>query len=194
MGVCHSVEDAKTDKFLRNKQIRPLTWVVKIKKSWQETVNPTITIQTMRTSSVKGKFAYEDFPQLQKLKRSSLKMKNYEELNRTNRKSKKNKTRNPSSLKAREWIFLNRLNLFESFESNWMNVFESIFELIESLLKSLLKSIWSQMTSVMNEMIWIEWMYLNWYLNLLNSFESIESIWSKMTSGNDDEKRYVEAR
>ena len=75
-----------------------------------------------------------------------------------------------------------------------MNVFESIFELIESLLKSLLKSIWSQMTSVINEMIWIEWMYLNWYLNLLNSFESIESIWSKMTSGNDDEKRYVEAR
>ena len=71
-----------------------------------------------------------------------------------------------------------------------MNVFESIFELIESLLKS----IWSQMTSVINEMIWIEWMCLNWYLNLLNSFESIESIWSKMTSGNDDEKRYVEAR
>ena len=37
---------------------------------------------------------------------------------------KGNKTRNPSSLKARDWIFLNRLNLFQSIES---------FESIESI-------------------------------------------------------------
>ena len=45
----------------------------------------------MRTSNVKDKFVYEDFLQLQKWKQSSLKMKNYAELNPINRKSKSSK-------------------------------------------------------------------------------------------------------
>ena len=89
---CIWSDDDITDKLLRSKQIRPLTWVVKIcKKSWREIVNPTITIPTMRTSNVKDKFVYEDFLQLQKWKQSSLKMKNYAELNPINRKSKSSK-------------------------------------------------------------------------------------------------------
>ena len=37
------------------------------------------------------------------------------------RQNKGNKTRNPSSLKARIWIYLNQLNLFESTETIWFD-------------------------------------------------------------------------
>ena len=73
-----------------------------------------------------------------------------------------NKTRNSSSLKARVWIFLNRLNLFEFFCIVWIflnrfNLFKSIWTI--STYLNLFQSFW-----IYFKLIWI---YFNW----LNVFE-----------------------
>ena len=78
---------------------------------------------------------------------------------------KVNKTRNPSSLKARVWIFLNHLNLFESIEPIWilLNPFESIW-----IFLNLFESFWIYLNLFESfESIWIDWIYLN----RLNLFE-----------------------
>ena len=82
------------------------------------------------------------------------------------------------------------------FESNKLNSFEYKNWEVYSNGKR-------EVSTKIDEIIWIEWMYLNWYLNWLNLFESIleliEFIWIDWIylKSNDfwrRKKRYVEAR